>query len=148
MTPSIALTSMRLRSLALMVAFCFFVPKVSPRVVFASRYSVLDGAAEGTIDFRALTVWVRICGDLEAGRMEIVPVFVLRTASRYLIAMTALGVRENLKDQDTYRHPASAALRVSSSLVTNSTLSVSPATKISSSSSPSFPAVRFDLLRE
>lgn len=131
-----ALISMRLRSCARIVAFCFFVPKVSPSAFLASRYWVFDGAADEGIDFKALTVWVNIWGALGTGRIERDPVRLLWTARRYLSShwYQRTGHEQQL---NAYRHPEFAAFLLSSSLDTNSTLFVSPTTNNSSASASS-----------
>jgi hypothetical protein len=85
MTPSMALTSTRFRSLARMFAFAFLVPKVSPNASLASRNCKAVGAGVGGIDFRAFTVRVKICGDFAVGRMLKVEVRRLCTATIYLV---------------------------------------------------------------
>lgn len=85
MTPSMALTSTRFRSLARMFALAFLVPKVSPNAFLASRDCKAEGAEVGVMDFRAFTVRVKICGDFAVGRMLKAEVRRLCTATMYLV---------------------------------------------------------------
>lgn len=85
MTPSMAPTSTRFRSLARMLALAFLVPKVSPRASLASRNCEAVGAGAGGMDFRAFTVRVKIYGDFAIGRMFKVDVRRLCTATTYLV---------------------------------------------------------------
>ena len=96
-----ALISMRFRSCARIVAFCFFVPKVSPSAFLASRYWGFDGAADEGIDFKALTVWVKIWGVLGSGRTERDPVRLLWTARRYLNSHWHQPTRHKINDNWT-----------------------------------------------
>ncbi len=84
MTLSIALTLILFLSCARMLAFCFFVPNVSPSAVFASRYWTFEGAAEDGRDFNVFTVWVNTYGDFGEGNKVIFPEFLFRRARRYL----------------------------------------------------------------
>ena len=129
-----ALISMRLRSCARIVAFCFFVPKVSPSAFLASRYWDFDGAADEGNDFKALTVWVNIWGVLGTGRIERDPVRLLWTARRYLSSHYWHQQTGHEQKLNAHRQLEFAALLLSSSLDTNSTLFVSPTTNNSSAS--------------
>ena len=129
-------TSMRLRSCARIVAFCFFVPNVSPSAFLASRYWVFDGAADDGIDFKALTVWVNIWGALGTGWTERDPVRLLRRARRYLFRHWHQQVAHE-RQLNAYRQPELAAFLLSSSFDMNSTFFVSPTTNNSSSSASS-----------
>lgn len=83
MTPSIALTSTRLRSCARMLALAFLVPNVSPSKFLACLYSCCEGAEAGIL-FRDFTVLVKMCGVIAVGSMFNVEFRLLCTAIRYL----------------------------------------------------------------
>ena len=87
-TPSIAPTSTLLRSCARIAALAFFVPKVSPKLLRASRNARAVGAGAGGIDLSALTVWLRICGVRGVGYTVSDAFLGLWMATRYLDEMS------------------------------------------------------------
>lgn len=149
-TPSIAPTSTWFLSCARIAAFAFFVPNVSPSAVRASLYCSTDGAMACS-DLSAFTVCFRMCGDTGVGRSVTEDVRGLCSATRYL-PTNYLNVRighvseDNGSENATHLQPPFAALLLSSSLDTNSTLSVSPTTNTPSSAS-SFTDASFAFFR-